>query len=133
MADQEQGEQGGEQGREWDPRAHLERIRAVLPEDGSVMPLDEVAKRLGNSTVQSVVTPILALCWAILGVRLHRDGKGKFFGMSRYTDYSRNREATARYGAECGYHGAAPTPASSSSPPSPPSGASQNRPGYSRD
>lgn len=129
MADQEQGAQG----REWDPRAHLERIRAVLPEDGSMMPMDEVTKRLGLTSVSAVTGPVLALCWAILGMKLWRSPSGKFLGMSRYTDYSHGREATAKFAQDLGYHGAAPTPPASSETPSPPSGSSQNRPGYSRD
>lgn len=133
MADQEQGEQGGEHGREWDPRAHLERIRAVLPEDGSMMPMDEVTKRLGLTSVSAVTGPVLALCWAILGMKLWRSAGGKFLGMSRYTDYSHGREATAKFAQDLGYHGAARTPPASSETPEPSTGASQNGPRYSRD
>lgn len=132
MSENEQGEQpagGVQQGPLWDPWGHIEKIRAMLPQDGSVMPIDVLREKLGNRTTEGTETPLANAIRDVVGLKFIRGVKGGVVGV-RWAPRIGIEKAPA---AVQRYHRAAPTQADQSATPTPPAGSSQNRPGYSRD
>lgn len=67
----------------WTPEGHIARVKAMLPEDGSVLPIEVLARRMGNATVKGTVSPLRAALAQVTGIDIvrHASGKGGVMGV----------------------------------------------------
>ena len=60
----------GEDGKasEWDPWAHIAKIRAMLPTDGAHVPIEVIRDALGNRTIEGTIKPLANAIRDVTGV-----------------------------------------------------------------